>query len=60
MANGCDMLQRELESEVARESGDSRGNYKISLAVSFFFKFFNLLLSKTLLKKVFIISLMVF
>lgn len=48
MANGCDMLQRELEAVVARESGDSKENYKISLAVSFFFKLFNLLLPETL------------
>lgn len=54
MANACQMLERELIAVVAQESE----NYKVSLAVSFLFKFFNVVLSKTHLKKVFIIRAM--
>ncbi|KAL9980567.1 hypothetical protein ACROYT_G009170 [Oculina patagonica] len=47
MMNACQMLQRELMAVVSQESDIFKENYKVSLAVSFLFKFFNEVLSKT-------------
>jgi hypothetical protein len=46
------MLERNLMPVVTQNSGNSKDNYKVSVAVSFFFKFFNVVLSETLFKKV--------
>ena len=54
LADVCQMLQRELTTVIDRESD----HYKVPLAVSFFFKFYNKVLSEYPFKQVFPVCIM--
>ena len=52
------MLDNDLRTVVNQESSDSKKDYKVSVAVSFFFKFYHEVLSETFFKEVFTIGSM--